>query len=70
MDTDIVYIKTDITKMLQKMLELNLILQVMNQIDHYQKQKRKKVIGLIKDELGGKKYDKFVELRAKTLFKR
>ena len=54
MDTDIVYIKTDITKMLQKMLELNLILQVMNQIDHYQKQKRKKVIGLIKDELGGK----------------
>ena len=54
MDTDIVYIKTDIIKMLQKMLELNLILQVMNQIDHYQKQKRKKVIGLIKDELGGK----------------
>ena len=54
MDTDIVYIKTDIIKLLQKMLELNLILQVMNQIDHYQKQKRKKVIGLIKDELGGK----------------
>ena len=50
LDTDgfIVYIKAeDIYKMLQKMLKLDLVLQIMNQnaiplIDHYQKEKIKK----------------------------
>ena len=50
-------------KILQKNLKLDLILQIMNQIDHCLKEK--KGIGLIKDELGGKIMTKFVELKAK-----
>ena len=45
MDTDsfIAYIKQVMSiKTLQKMLKLNLILQIMNQIDRYQKEKIKK----------------------------
>ena len=42
-DNFIVYIKQMIfIKILQKILKLNLILQIMNQIDHYQKEKIKK----------------------------
>ena len=48
------------------MLKLDLILQIMNQIDHLPKGKNEKVIGLMKDELGGKIMTKFAELRAKT----
>ena len=52
-DSFIVYIKLDdIIKILHKMLKQDLILQTMNQIDHYLKER--KVIGLMKDELGGK----------------
>ena len=47
------------------MLKLDLILQIMKQMGHYQREKIKKVIGLIKDELGGK-IIKSDELRAKT----
>ena len=39
-------------KTLQKILKLDLILKIMNQIDHWLKEK--KVIGLMKDELDGK----------------
>ena len=46
------------------MLKLGLILQIMNQIYYFLKEK--KVTGLIKDELGGKIMTKFVELRAET----
>ena len=38
----------------------------MNQIDHSLKEKIKKVVGLIKDELGGKIMTKFLGSRAKT----
>ena len=48
----------------EKMLKLGLILQIMNQIYYFLKEK--KVTGLIKDELGGKIMTKFVELRAET----
>ena len=41
-------------KKLQKILKQVLILQIMNQIDHCQRAKNKKVIGLMKDELDGK----------------
>ena len=44
------------------MLKLDLILQIKNYIE----EKIKKVIGLIKDELGRKITTKFVGLRAKT----
>ena len=41
-------------KTLQSMLKKNLILQIMSQEAHYQTKKNKKVLGLMKDELGGK----------------
>ena len=52
--------------LLEKMLKLNLVLQIMNQIDHCLKENNKRVIGLVKHELGGKIMTKFVGLRAKT----
>ena len=39
----------------------------MNQIDHYLKEKIKKVIGLMKDKSCGKIMVTFVELRAKLI---
>ena len=46
-------------------MKLGLILQIMNYIDHYVK-KNKKVIRLMKYELGRKIMTKFVVLNAKT----
>ena len=48
------------------MMKLDLILQIRNQIDLYQKGKIEKVVGLMKNELGGKTMTKFVGLRTKT----
>ena len=48
------------------MFILDLILKVMNQIDHCLKEINKKVIGLIKDESGRTIMKKIVRLRAKT----
>ena len=47
------------------MLKLNLILQIMNWIDHYQEEKMEKVIGLMKDELGRKIMTKSAGLKVK-----
>ena len=62
----IVYIKTeDIYIDVAKFLRQGLILQVVNQTEHYLKEKRK-VIRLMKDKLGGKNNIKFVTLRSNT----
>ena len=49
-DSLIVYIKPEkIFETLQKMLNKDLILQIMNKTDHYLKEKNKEVIGSMKD---------------------
>ena len=47
-------------------LEQDLILQFMNQTDHYLKEKIKEVIRLMKDEVGEKIMTEFAALRPKT----
>ena len=64
MDTDnfIVYIKIDHIYKLKQ----DFMLQTMSQIDHYLKEKTKKVIGLMKNELGREIMKNFVGSRANT----
>ena len=50
----------------QIMLKENFILQVIHQTDHYLKEKNKKVIGLMKNELGGKITTTFATFKPKT----
>ena len=52
------------TKILQKMLEQDLTLYILKQTGHYIKEK--KVIVLMKDELGEQIMNEFLGLRAKT----
>ena len=52
--------------MLPKMLKRDLILQIMNQKDHYLEEKNKEVTGLKKDELCRKIKTEFPALRPKT----
>ena len=56
-----IFIKTS-----QKILKQGLVLQIASLTELYQKEKNKTVIGLIKDELGGKIMKKFVGFKAKT----
>ena len=67
---NVVYIKMLFIKTLQNKWKEDLILQTMNQIDHYPKEKSKKVIGLVKDKLGGKIINEFVRSTAKTWHKK
>ena len=69
MDTDsfIVCVKLDGTiDKFQKTLEQDLALQNMNQTDYYLKEKNRKVITLMKDELNGKIVENIFQLRVKT----
>ena len=64
MDTDMIF-----TKILQKMLKQDLILQLLNQTElpkPLPKEKYKNVIELMNDELGGQIMKEFVGLRAKA----
>ena len=69
MDTDsfVINIKTNnFYKDIANVLKRDLTLQIMSAIDHYLQERIKKVIGLMKDELGGKIITEFVALRPKT----
>ena len=70
MDTDSLtaYIKTNyIYKgIVQKMLKLDFIFQIMNQVDYCLKKKVKEIIGSMNDELGRKFMTKFTGLTVKT----
>ena len=45
------------------MLKIDLILQIINQVDHCLNESNKKTIGLIKDKLGGKIMKNFFGLK-------
>ena len=62
MDTEsfIVHVKTDLfTKILYKMLKRYLTLHILKQTDNYLKEKIKKMVELLKDELGGQIINEF-----------
>ena len=48
------------------MLKKDLIHEIMKSIDHYLQERIKKVIGLMKDELGGRVMTEFVASKPKT----
>ena len=67
-----VYIKTDnniyIIKAMQKIVKQGLTFQIMSWTDQNREERTKKVIGVMKEELGGKITKKVVRLRAKTFY--
>ena len=65
-DSSIIYIKTKILpQILQKMLKQDLILQIMNQANHYPDYNIKAIVELKQDELGEKTREDFSALRPK-----
>ena len=69
MDTDsfMVHVKTDdLYKGIAEDIETRLDTSNFEQTDYFLKQKLKKVIGLMKDELGGQIMKQFFGLRART----
>ena len=54
------------TQILQTMLEQCLTLQIISGTDHYEKERTRKLSGVMKDEFGWKIVKKFIWLKAKT----
>ena len=55
------------TKTFRMMLKQHLIIQTMNQKEHYQEEKIEKVIGLMKNEIGEKLITEFSEVISENI---